>query len=315
MYPQRSLRPPIDRIRADRQPKLYCELGRGLATTITFGRSSKPPGEAIGNKGLGFRSVSGEVAIPKAAESWKNDVERLVSGGASLAYSTYCSIKGPLWWLPGQLITRVFKRVSRAIRGSRRRVAGAGARTVFRVGIAHRYCTSETRQWPTPVAAFLRGGKWMPADDPQPSGAVRGHFAPCDVWVAGAPGERFPYYLRQPAVALSKAIERLGEAGRGRLTKCARLRVLGERVTLLDQARFLADQFRRGTVNRHFEPQFINLYGATWRAIVDRYASDPRAFAGATAPECLVVRRGSELRQAGQRRTSVRQRCRFRIPR
>ena len=135
----------------------------------------------------------------------------------------------------------------------------------------------------------------MPADDPRASGAVRGHFAPCDVWISGASGERFPYYLRQPAVALSKAIERVGEAGRDRLIGLARLRVLGERKTLLEQARFLADQFRSETVKRHYEPQFINLYSATWKAIPDWYATDANAFAEVTAPEYLVVRRRSEL--------------------
>ena len=138
----------------------------------------------------------------------------------------------------------------------------------------------------------------MPADDPQASGAVRGHFVPCDVWISGASGERFPYYLRQPAVALSKAIERVSEAGRKRLIRHARLRVLGKRTTLLEQARFLADQFRSGTVSRHYEPQFINLYSLTWKAIADRYATDPNSFAEATVPELLVVRRGSELLSA-----------------
>ena len=64
---------------------------------------------------------------------------------------------------------------------------------------------------------------------------------------------------------------------------------------LLEQARFLADQFRSGTVNRHYEPQFINLYSSTWKAIADWYATDPETFAKATVPEFLVVRWGSEL--------------------
>ena len=108
-------------------------------------------------------------------------------------------------------------------------------------------------------------------------------------------GNQVPHYLRQPAVALAKAIERVGDAGRERLTGFAGLRVLGQRITLLEQARFLADQFRSGTVNRHYEPQFINLYSSTWRAIADRYATNPDAFAKVTVPEFLVVRRGSEL--------------------
>ena len=238
-----------------------------------------------------------EVAIPKvAAESWKSDVEHFASGGASLAYSTNYSIKGPLWWLPGQADHESFSNDCRELYAALVvEWLEQAPETVFRVAIVHQYYTSDTRQWPTPVASFLRGGKWMPADDPQTSGAVRSHFAPRDVWISGASGERFPYYLRQPAVALSKAIERVGEAGRERLTRHARLRVLGERTMLLEQARFLADQFRSRTVNRHYEPQFINLYSSTWKAIADWYATDPETFAKATVPEFLIVRRGSEL--------------------
>ena len=231
-----------------------------------------------------------------AAESWKSDVEHFASGGASLAYSTNYSIKGPLWWLPGQADHESFSNDCRELYAALVvEWLEQAPETVFRVAIVHQYYTSDTRQWPTPVASFLRGGKWMPADDPQTSGAVRSHFAPRDVWISGASGERFPYYLRQPAVALSKAIERVGEAGRERLTRHARLRVLGERTMLLEQARFLADQFRSRTVNRHYEPQFINLYSSTWKAIADWYATDPETFAKATVPEFLIVRRGSEL--------------------
>ena len=118
------------------------------------------------------------------------------------------------------------------------------------------------------------------------------------MWTSGfrAPrGNAFPTICGQPAVALAKAIERLGEVGRKHLVARAGLRVLGERPTLLEQAGFLANQFRSGTVNRHYEPQFINLYSSTWRAIADWYAADAQAFAKATVPEFLVVRRRSEL--------------------
>ena len=237
-----------------------------------------------------------DVGIPKAAaDNWKADVKRSVPTGASLGYSTQYSVKGPLWWLPGQADHESFSDHCRELYAALVvEWLDQAPETSFSVEIAHRY-RSDTRQWPTPVAAFLRGDRWMPADDPQASGAVRGHFAPCDVWISGTSGERFPYYLRQPAVALAKAIERLGDAGRKHLVERAGLRVLGERPTLLEQARFLANQFRRGAVSRHHEPQFINLYSSTWRAIADWYAADAQAFAKGTVPEFLVVRRRSEL--------------------
>ena len=272
--------------------KFLSELGvnRGLLAV------RKPSNRRFRAHELTSFAFCDEVQIPKAAaESWRNDVERFVPGGASLAHHSEYSIGGPLWWLPGQADHESFSNDCRELYAALvvewlDREPG----TFFSVEIRH-YHFRDTRQWPTPVAAFLRSEKWMPADDPQPSGAVRGHFAPCAVWSTGTSSERFPYFLRQPAVALSRAIERLGEAGRERLTKNARLHVLGEETTLLDQARFLAEQFSSGTVNRHYEPQFVNLYSATWKAIADRYAANPSAFAETTPPELLVVRRGSEL--------------------
>ena len=238
-----------------------------------------------------------DAAIPKAeAEKWKIDVERSVPGGTSLGYTTDYSVKGPLWWLPGQADHESFSDLCRELYAALVvEWLDHAPGTFFSVQVEHRYYTSDTRQWPTPVAAFLRRERWMPADDPQATGAVRSHFAPCDVWISGASGERFPYYLRQPAVALARAIERTGDVGRGHLVAHAGLRVLGERSTLLEQARFLANQYRNGTVNRHYEPQFINLYSSTWRTIADWHATDVQTFDKGTVPEFLVVRRRSEL--------------------
>ena len=94
---------------------------------------------------------------------------------------------------------------------------------------------------------------------------------------------------------LRRRLSGFRDVARKHLVARAGLRVLGERSTLLEQARFLADQHRGGTVNRHYEPQFINLYSSTWRAIADWYATDAQAFDEATVPEFLVVRRRSEL--------------------
>ena len=238
-----------------------------------------------------------EFAIPKTfAESWKKDVKQHVPEGVSFSYTTKYLIRDSLWWLPGQADHESFSDDCRELYAALVvEWLEQAPETVFSVGVVHQHFISDFRQWPTPVAAFLRGEKWMPADDPQDSEPLRGHFAPRDVWIAGASGERFPYYLRQPAVVLAKAIERVGDVGRDRLIEHAHLHVLGERTTLLEQARFLAEQFRSGTVSRHYEPQFLNFYSSTWKAIADWYATDPDEFVEATAPEILVVRRSTEL--------------------
>ena len=237
-----------------------------------------------------------DVGIPKvAAKKWKTDVERSVHKGTSLEYSTEYTFKGSLWWLPGQADHESFSNHCRVLYAALVvEWLDHAPEAAFSVDIKHHYY-SDKRRWPTPVAAFLRGDRWMPADDPQTSGGVRGHFAPPDVWISGTSGERFPYYLRQPAVEFAKAIERVGEVGRQHLVAHAGLRVLGERSTLFEQASFMANQYHGGTVTRHYEPQFINLYSSTWRAIADWYASDSPTFAEAEVPEFLVARRGSEL--------------------
>ena len=257
-------------------------------------RTSKPFFKAYQLESFAFCDDAG---IPKAAaDRWKADVERSVPGGTSLGYNTEYSLKGPLWWFPGQADHESFSdRCREQYAALVVDWLDRAPETIFNVQVAHHYYSSDTRRWPTPVAAFLRSDSWMPAEDPQETEAVRGHFPPSDVWISAASGERFPYYLRQPAVALAKAIERTGDVGRGNLVARAGVRVLGERSTLLEQARFLANQYRNGTVSRHYEPQFINLYNSTWRAIADWYATDAQTFDTGTVPEFLVVRRRSEL--------------------
>lgn len=234
------------------------------------------------------------VGIPPAAAAvWKADVE---SAGGGFAYSTRYAFKGSLWWLPGQADHASFSDECRELYAALvvdwlDRAPDAA----FSVRLTHSYYTADTWVWPTPAASFLRAAEWMPADDPRAgTEAVRGHFRPRDVWTA-APGERFPYYLRQPAVALSKAIERAGETARARLVDHARLRVLNRPATLLEQARFLAAQFHSGAVSRYYEPQFLNLYNGAWKGVADRHALEPAAFANVSPPALLVVRRGGEV--------------------
>ena len=294
---QRRLAPTSHRafrkMRTDQWVEFLTALGVNRGLFAVEKKTSKRLFEAHQLTSFAFCS---DAAIPKAAaHKWKAEVEQSVPRGTSFGYSTQYSVGGPLWWFPGQADHESFSDHCRELYAALVvEWLDDAPESVFTVDIAHHYY-SDKRRWPTPVAAFLRRDRWMPADDPQTTEAVRDYFAPCDVWISGTLDERFPYYLRQPAVALARAIERIGGVGRAHLVARAGLRVLGAQPTLLEQARFLADQYRKGTVSRHYEPQFINLYSATWRAVADRYATDAQSFGKATVPEFLVARRRSEL--------------------
>ena len=97
-----------------------------------------------------------DAAIPKAAaQKWKTDIERSVPGGTSFGYSTEYSVKGPLWWFPGQADHESFSDHCRELYAALVvEWLDQAPETVFSVQVAHHYF-SDARQWPTPVAAFL----------------------------------------------------------------------------------------------------------------------------------------------------------------
>lgn len=115
------------------------------------------------------------------------------------------------------------------------------------------------------------------------------------MWVAGTANDRFPFYLRQIAVSLGKVIERRQPEALQKLVTRGRLRVLNKPASLIDQAAFLAQQYARGGVSRHYEPQLANLYSATWRAISERQAAEPQWLSQANASMPLLARRHGEL--------------------
>ena len=236
-----------------------------------------------------------KIGIPQSVvKMWQADVG---FAGTSFAYSTNYNFKGKVWWLPGQADHEHFSNECRELYAAL--VVdwiGQAPSDVFTVSVTHVHY-SDTKTWSTPVGAFLRAAKWMPADDPSSAEkAIRGHFQPSNVWIAGQSSDRFPYYLRQPAVALAKALERAPHQSVDRLITRGHLRVLGRTDTLLQQVQFLANQYQLGTVSRHYEPQFLNLYNATWKTIADRHGADPGTFLKSSPPNLLVVRLGNELK-------------------
>jgi Domain of unknown function (DUF3883) len=264
-------------------------VGRGLQSVPL---PPMPAKRAYEVTSLTFASTLG--ISDAAAAEWRSDLAAYMQESLSLAYSTNYEFVGPLWWLPGQGDHQRFSEECREIyAGLVIEWLARAPENSLRVTLVHEYFTSDAREWSTPVGAFLRSATWVPADDPSPAGPVRSHYRPCDVWVAG--NDRFPFYLRQIAVSLGKVIERAPPDALERLVGKANLRILNAGATLLDQVRFLAEQFACGAVSRHYEPQLVNLYNATWKAITDRQVSDLRSIVSADARMPLLVRRSGEL--------------------
>lgn len=270
--------------------KFLGELGvrRGLAAVAL-----PDPGYRSAYQVTSFGFCPGLGLSPSGAAVWAKDIREHVDRGLSLAYATQYGFADPLWALPGQGDHERFSNGCRELYAELvvDWLATAPV-SMLQVDLTHQHFgAAEFRRWSTPAGAFVRSGAWMPCEQPSADGPRRTHLAPCEVWTAAATGERFPHYLRQPTLALSKAIERLPKAAE-RLTKQG-LNTLHQPTTLLAQAAFLIEQHRLG-VSRHYEPQFSNLHLATWRAIADRHARDPLAFRGQTPPAELYVRRGAE---------------------
>ena len=170
---QRRLAPTSHRAFGDRRTEQWVEfltaLGVNRGLFAVERKTSKRWFEA---RQLTSFAFCDDAAIPKAAaHKWKTEVERTVPRGTSLAYSTQYSIKGSLWWLPGQADHESFSDDCRELYAALIvEWLDHAPKAVFSVDIEHRYYTSDTRRWPTPVAAFLRGDRWMPADDPPGDG-------------------------------------------------------------------------------------------------------------------------------------------------
>ena len=127
-----------------------------------------------------------------------------------LGYSTNYKFSGPLWWLPGQ--------------GDHQRLSD-DCREIF-AGLVVEWLSDaptevfkvDLRRASTSPMTIASGRLLSEHFSEAPSGcrlmtppgaALSGvYFRPSHVWVSGAANDRFPFYLRQVAVSVSKIIER-----------------------------------------------------------------------------------------------------------
>ncbi len=231
-----------------------------------------------------------------AIVEWRLDMSIYHKEGLSVGYTTNYRFDGTLWYLPGQVDHHRFSDDCREIyAGLVIEWLARAPKEVFKVDLRHEHFSGDHREWSTPVQAFLRSGVWLPAEDPSSGGPIRHFYRAADIWVAGAANDRFPFFLRQISVSINKVIDRLQPEALHRLRSYARLRVLNNPLTVVDQACFLAAQYFAGIVRPHYEPQLVNLYNSTWKMIADKHAADPQAIAKPANDMPILFRRGTNL--------------------
>jgi hypothetical protein len=237
--------------------------------------------------------ISGE-----AVKLWKDDIRAHVAGAMALPMTTNYVIAGSLWWLPGQGDHHRFTDEAReAYAGLIVDWLGEAAPAQFSVEIHHQHnFRADSRQWPTPVAAFLRSAEWMPVEEPSLSGMTRRHQVPANVWLAGSSStERYPPFLRRPSFRLNRALDKAPETTLQLLGTRARLRTFNAPNTLFPQIFFLTAQYRAGGISRFHEREFVNIYNRTWTRLADQLAAQPDIFAKSAPPDWLVARRGGAI--------------------
>lgn len=235
-----------------------------------------------------------------ATVAWKTAIagEKTSSLTAGSAYS----ISGSLQWMPGQWDIERFDR--EALEYYALLVIawlGEPLPEAWSLTIRHSFFTqSDVRQWSTPLKIFLQNAAWIPALEPTSHGSEPVAVRPWQIWMAAESGERFPFFLRRPAIPVMRALDRASAPHLAAIRKHTTLRTLDDPTTLLQQATFLASQFAKPGFETFYERHLANLYAGTWQRIADHYRNI--ALPGsASAPPLLLARRGGFLQAFSMR--------------
>ena len=203
---------------------------------------------------------------------------------------------GALWWLPGQSDIDRFtdddldlyaKLIVEWI--------GTSESRHFRMTVKHRHNhNADNRDWPTPLAAFLRTTAWIPCEEQGEEGPRRRRCTGRDVWLAGAT-DRYPPFLRRPSFKLARAFDRAPTAAMDVLRARAEIRTFNARDSLLAQIEFLTEQYAGGCVRRFHERELMNIYGRCWVRLADQHAANEATATSANPPPRLLARRKAQL--------------------
>lgn len=231
------------------------------------------------------------------ATQWKEDIEVQGSELLLLPLTTDYVINGSLWWLPGQADVEQFSRECQENYAQLIIIWLAGELPqCWKVEIHHRInYRADSRDWPTPIAAFLRSGRWIPVEEPSRGGVERITVRPSEVWFHESGSERFPAFLRRPSLSLRREFERAPEALIDNLKIHTGLRTFNDPSTLGEQLTFLVEQFVREGFDSYFERRLLNLYSQTWALTASAWAEAELDDDEFLIPDEILVRRGSHV--------------------
>lgn len=226
----------------------------------------------------------------------KQDITSRPGLDLGLQSSTSYRLADPLWWLPGQSDVSEF--TDEALDAYATLVVDWIGRVEHKhlwTEVHHRYShRSDTRKWPTPLAAFLRSASWVPCEEPGVDGLKRLRCKAADVWLPMA-SDRYPPFLRRPSFELTRALDRAPEAVLDQLRTHAGFRTFLANETLLDQVGFLAEQFAEGGIRRFHHRELVNIYNRCLVRLADRYGSLEAPAPPGRPPTRLLARRRGEL--------------------
>ena len=276
------------------------ELWTRFLTQLGVKRGLHPTKQEVAAKILGWRLrdmvFCNALGISsQAAQTWKADILAENAHAMAMNPSSDYYIRGEILWMPGQGDVAEFSRecleyYAQLVIGW----LGEAQPTYWDLSVHHyHFIHDDARTWPTPLKSFLRSAAWIPADEPSASGGRRVSARPSDIWMALEAGDRFPSFLRRPAVPVMRALERAGPNQIQILQTRGGLHLFDDPNGLVDQAVFLAEQYAKEGFDRYFERRLLNLYFATWRKIAERFG---RGQLGTQThpPHVLLARRGAD---------------------
>lgn len=291
----RQLAPPSDAAFGTRNLDSWTEFLVGLGVQ----RGLQPRSAEIDEYVTAYRVTSfsflDDFGIPQCfGELLLEDFKSRTGKQPALPSSTGYDIVDPLWWMPGQGDLDHFSDDALDAYATLivEWVGGAQLRQL-RTEVRHQHSyRSDSREWPTPLAAFLRTAAWVPCEEPSAEGMRRRRLKASEVWLAGQ--ERYPPFLRRPSYKLMRALDRASENTIGALSRHAEFKTFNSDETLLDQIGFLTEQFAEGCVRGFYERELVNIYNRCWRRLAERQT---QAGSGPPeqAPDRLLVRHGGQL--------------------